>query len=196
MKIHILSSLSFLLFVCCSPAEVAKPRPHQYPRIVFPADEFKVAKLDYCPFIMDIPSYAHIVQKAEVAGEEAKHACWFDIRMDSFGSTVHCSYYPIEAENSREKLIEDAYEMASKHNVMADYREEYEMVTQHGNTGLIFKIEGPVATPYQFYISDDKNHFFRGSLYFDTRIDVDSMAPIVEYIERDIQKMLSSLQWK
>lgn len=108
---------------------------------------------------------------------------------------VHCSYYPIVGQNTKAKLVEDAYKMVSKHNVKADFRDEFELSTK-SSEGIIFKIDGPVATPYQFFITDDKDHFFRGSLYFDQKIEVDSMGPIVEYIENDVQKMLGSLVWK
>ena len=84
---------------------------------------------------------------------------------------------------------------ASKHNIKASYREEFEIKTREAS-GMIFKINGPVATPYQFYISDSTNHFFRGSLYFDAKVDYDSIAPVVTFLEKEVDHMLRSLVWE
>lgn len=185
--------MGLMMMTQCTSEQVAKPRPYQYPRIDYPSGETQVYTSDQCPFSIEIPSYAEIVYKSEE--DKPEHPCWFDIKLAPFDAVVHCSYYPIVGQNTKAKLVEDAYKMVSKHNVKADFRDEFELSTK-SSEGIIFKIDGPVATPYQFFITDDKDHFFRGSLYFDQKIEVDSMGPIVEYIENDVQKMLGSLVWK
>lgn len=194
MKFQLIALLIVLLF-SCEGEKVAKPRPKQYPRVIWPNADFITQKLDYCDFTLDVPSYAKIVRKERVADEPSLHPCWFDIRMESIKATVYCSYYQIDEHNSYDKLVEDAYTMVSKHNVRANFRDEMSIETADGSTGTIFKIEGPVATPYQFFISDRESHFFRGSLYFDEKINQDSMTLIIQLLEEDLNKVVGSIKW-
>jgi len=60
----------------------------------------------------------------------------------------------------------------------------------------MFEIEGDVATPIQFFLSDSTNHFFRASLYFENKVQVDSMAPVYEFVRQDIDTLLSTFYWK
>lgn len=181
---------------CQQDEKVAKPRPKQYPKIDWPADGMVAQEPGYCDFSIEIPEYAILIKKEKAKPTDLRDDCWFDIRMDHFNATVHCSYYPIDQINSYQKLVEDAYTMASKHNVRANYRDEIAIQTAQGSTGLIFKIDGPVATPYQFFLSDQKEHFLRGSLYFDQKVEVDSMAAIITLIEADLDQVIGSVRWK
>jgi gliding motility-associated lipoprotein GldD len=60
---------------------------------------------------------------------------------------------------------------------------------------MLFKIEGPVASPYQFYITDGKSHFLRGSLYFDQKVNFDSLRPVIEFLKTDIEHLMASVKW-
>jgi len=142
----------------------------------------------------EIPKQASIIRKEYLFDEIEASPCWFDISITELDATIHCSYYSIDAEQRLDKLINDAFTMASKHNIKASYREEFEVKTKDA-AGMIFKINGPVATPYQFYITDSIDHFFRGSLYFNQRVDPDSIAPVITYLEEDIDHMLTTLRW-
>jgi len=126
---------------------------------------------------------------------EQDHPCWFDIVNKDLGVIIHCSYYEMDAVNTFDKLREDAYTMASKHNIKASYRDEIQIETKQGSKGILFKIEGQVATPYQFYITDEKDHFLRGSLYFKERVEVDSVAPVIDFLREDINKIVGSVAW-
>ncbi len=186
-----------LLFICqsCVQEQIPTPKPRQYPRINYPVGEWQEFSEAACPFVFDIPSYNRVVLNDMRKDKEQDHPCWFDIINDELGATIHCSYYEIDDVNTIDKLREDAYTMASKHNIKASYRDEIAIQTQQGSKGILFKIEGPVATPYQFYITDEKEHFLRGSLYFTERIDVDSVAPVVDFLREDINKIVGSIQW-
>ncbi len=196
MRVYIIVLTTLLCWISCHEEKVAKPRPHQYPKINFPIKNLSTLNPEGCPFSISIPDYAHIIKKQEVHDQKVIHPCWIDIKMPTFGATIHCSYYPIDQTNTYEALVEDAFTLASKHNVKASFREEYAIETIEGSKGLLFKIDGPVATPYQFYLSDENEHFFRGSLYFDQKIQLDSMAPIISYIQGDINEMVGSIRWK
>ena len=180
----------------CDQQTVATPKPRQYPRINYPAGEWTQYNNALCPFVMSVPSYNEVRLNTNRNEEEQIHPCWFDIVIDDLGAVIHCSYYDIDEVNTIDKLREDAYTMASKHNIKASFRDEIQIETNQGSKGILFKIEGPVATPYQFYITDEKEHFLRGSLYFDERVNIDSIAPVINFLRDDINQLVGSVKWR
>lgn len=194
MRLITILIITFLLG-SCRQANDPVPRPHQYPKIEYPEIKFSVYTPETCPFKIELPSYASLEKKKLLFDDIEANPCWFDINMPIFDAAVHCSYYPLGEEQTLDKLINDAFTMASKHNVKATFREEFIIKSKYGGGGLIFKINGPVATPYQFYLTDSTQHFLRGSLYFNSHINVDSLAPIASYIENDIDQIINSIHW-
>ena len=179
----------------CAERGVSIVRPHQYPKLEFPTGAFEKVTNEECPFTLEIPSYAKVKQKEFIFGNEPANPCWFDIVVPKLNAAIHCSYYPVASRKDFDNLVNDAFTMASKHNVKASHRDEYVIRNKQGSSGLVFRINGPVATPYQFFISDTTNHFFRGSLYFDQQVNADSIAPVISFLENDIEKILNSLNW-
>lgn len=65
-----------------------------------------------------------------------------------------------------------------------------------GLSGFAFEMKGPAASPFQFFLSDSTNHFFRGALYFNTQARPDSLAPVYEFVREDLMKMIETFEWK
>jgi len=184
----------WLLFACDDSVR-PQPRPHQYPKVEFPKRSLQNFKSEDCPFSFELPIYATIEKKELLFDEVKANPCWFDIVIELFDASIHCSYYKIDQDHTLERLVNDAYTMASKHNVKASHREEYELKNKSGSAGIAFKILGPVATPYQFYITDSTEHFLRGSLYFNSKMDRDSLLPMITFLEEDIDVMINTIDW-
>ena len=53
-----------------------------------------------------------------------------------------------------------------------------------------------VASTYQFWATDSVNHFLRGSLYIDCVPNNDSLAPVLEYLQQDMDHLIETLKWK
>ena len=186
--------LGILLGSCKSEIEMI-PRPRMYPRIVFPERNYVNFDKFYCPFSFKYPDYAEIVQDTVFFDEKPAHPCWFDLRFAPLNSSLHCSYYPIRNRADFDKFVNDAFNMAGKHNIKADAREEY-LIQDKGISGIIFEIKGPVASPYQFFITDSLNHFMRGSLYINDAVNPDSTRIIVDFLKKDIEIMIEHFNWK
>lgn len=62
--------------------------------------------------------------------------------------------------------------------------------------GSLFLIEGDIASPIQFLLTDSNRHLFRGALYFDCRPNADSLAPVTGYLYHDIIELIQSFRWK
>lgn len=189
-----------LISVCCSFCATddhnSSPKPRQFPKIEFPAKIYTEVNFLVCPFGFDLPKYAHYVRKEQIFNESLKSQCWFNLIFPSFDAQIYLSYYPIDTEHTLPELIDDSYTMASKHNVKATSRAEIPFKNSFGSQGIIFKIGGHIASPYQFYVTDNENHFLRGSFYYQEVPDQDSIAPVTDFLFEDIERILSSITWK
>jgi len=188
-----------LVSICisCKNEEVYIPKPRTYPRVAFPDRNDSEFSQKDCPFTMSYPDYFK-VQKERLQNEEGStNKCWFDLFSPELNSYLYFSYIPIDDGGHFDRLVEDAFELADKHNVKADYRDEIKIDNSSKNVqGLIFEIQGPVATPLQFYLTDSTNHFLRGSLYFGAKVNRDSIAPIYDFVKDDLELMIKSFQWQ
>ncbi|MGD2035543.1 MAG: gliding motility lipoprotein GldD, partial [Bacteroidales bacterium] len=62
--------------------------------------------------------------------------------------------------------------------------------------GFIYYIEGNTASSVNFYITDSTTGFVNGSLYFDVRPNIDSLAPSIEFFKKDIIHFINSFEWE
>ena len=145
---------------------------------------------------MEIPEYFQILKDTNRIASENEQACWYDLYCEELNSYLHLSYVPFKGRPAFDKLVSDAFEMVDKHNIKASYRNEIKISHADKNLyGLLFEIDGPVATPLQFYMTDSLNHFLRGSLYFKAGVNRDSIAPVYDFLKVDINNMIGSFKW-
>lgn len=182
------------LFACSSQNNNALPKPRAYPKVEYPNKGYVSFDQSYCPFTSEIPKYAEIEKDEKFFDESPIHPCWFDIYFPDFDCRVHCSYYDINKENSLEKLHTDAFRMVLEHHQKATGINEEKY--QRGDVnGFIFHLEGPTASPYQFYLTDSISSYLRGALYFNTQIKPDSLAPIYDFVTQDIRHFIDQFEW-
>lgn len=174
-------------FVSCK-SEPPPPRPRAYPKVDFPKRTTVRYDMVDCPYTFKYPAYAEISKKEE--------ACWFDLYMPKFEARLHCSYVPLNEEKDFSGLVHDAFRIAQKINERANYMTESRVQNAQGVGGLILDWTGPAASPVHFYLSDTTTHFFKAALYFDSKVQPDSLAPIVEFIKQDIDSLIASFEWK
>jgi gliding motility-associated lipoprotein GldD len=191
----------FLLFAICLLSVVAcdeavyTPKPRGFPRVVYPAKEYQPFDRNYCNFTFEYPKYAQIVQDTSFFDEKPADECWFDIYVPQYEARIHCSYYPIDSKNPFSKLASDAFVLADKHNVKADFIDQLKIQKPNHVSGFAFDIEGPVASPFQFFLTDSTKHFVRGALYFKTSSRPDSLRPVVDFMKKDIMQMINTFEW-
>jgi gliding motility-associated lipoprotein GldD len=187
-----------LLLACisCGVDIVEQPKPRAFPKIEFPERGIDTFRNETCPFTFQHHSYFKQVKDTLFFDEKPVHPCWFDLRAKAFNGQLHFSYFPIENQKHFDKLVADAFKLSGKHNVKADYIDE--MVFKNGAdvSGVIFDMQGPVASPFQFYVTDSTQHFLRASLYINAKTKPDSLQPIYDYIKKDIALILNSFEWK
>jgi gliding motility-associated lipoprotein GldD len=196
----ILFAATLLLIASCADDTAQTPKPRGYPRIDFPvfdaAKRYQKFDENYCQFSFDYPTYAKIERDTLFFDEMPPSDCWFNMTIPSLKATLHCSYYDIGAKNKFDKLRTDAFSLAGKHVIKADYINEQKILNPQGVGGFAFDIEGPAACPFQFYVTDSTRHFMRAALYIDAPAKTDSLAPIVAFLKEDMGRMLKTFSWR
>lgn len=189
---------SFFLIMCAfavclasSCADNYIPKPRGFQRIDLPSEKTYSEYSSECGFAMKTPSYVSVEPDRHPQAEK----CWYNVNFVPFGATLHLSYKSFANNNELMKLTEDARTLVYKHTIKAD--EIYE--TQISNThihGMLYELSGNTASNFQFYVLDSTHHFIRGALYFNSKTDNDSVAPVLAYLKKDIVEMLESVRWK
>jgi gliding motility-associated lipoprotein GldD len=166
------------------------PKPRGYIRITLPAHEY-VYYRSGCPFEFKYSSQAQVSPKPGVPEEK----CWLNINYPKFNATIHLSYKPVE--KNLPVLIEESRNLVYKHTIKAN--DINELLIKHPENhvyGIKYVLKGDVASYLQFYATDSTNHFIRGALYFNYQSDYDSLSPVIQYIQQDIDTFLNTLRWK
>lgn len=166
------------------------PKPRGYFRIDMPKREY--LKLDSAlPYSFDYPKYSTI-EKSTVRSTEPY---WLNLYFPKFNARIHISYKAID--NNLYDLYDDNIRLAYNHVVKADAIEEHVFIDEaHKLYGMMFEIKGNAASPIQFFATDSTHHFLRGSLYFQTHPNKDSLAPVINFLTKDVVHLLETIRWK
>lgn len=193
MKIYLPVCLFVLLlaFAACNNNNYA-PKPRGYFHIDFP----KKAYQHYdggCAFSFDYPLYA----KLNPDSSKDTQPCWNNLAFPQFNARLHLTYYDISSKKEYEGLVEDARTFAFKHTVKANAIDQKLISYPEKKVyGIYYAIEGNTASSVQFFLTDSLKHYFRGALYFNERPQYDSIQPVITFIKKDIDRMISTFKWK
>ena len=121
--------------------------------------------------------------------------CFMDIQFPQFNATIYITYKPVK--NDLQKLYEDHRSMTMKHIPKANaIDEEAYNDAAHGVYGSRYNIKGNAASNTQFYLTDSTSNFIRGSLYFYSVPQPDSIAPVLAFINEDVKHLIETFRWK
>ncbi len=196
MKSSTVLALVAVLLVGCNSKPDAVPKPRAFPRVDYPERNLTIFNDDDCPFTFVYPDYMEPEKETSFLGETPVHPCWFDLAVPSLNARIHCSYYEVSDRKSFNELVADAFRIANKINQRSNYMDEIRVGNEQGTGGLILEFQGPAASPMHFFLSDTVNHFFKASLYYNTKVQPDSLAPITEFIKSDLAGVINSFEWK
>lgn len=197
-----LLSLLFILsltfqFAACEEEEAAYPRPRAYPQVEYPQRNYVQFDTSFCNFSFQYPDYMEVQRK-----EDEFHAdldeCWFDLNIPSLNGHINFTYRPLTGEeNELYNIFSDAHRLSSEHNKRARSNLDYDINDpKRAVYGVLYEIEGHSASSFQYTVTDSVNHVLRASLYFRSTPEPDSMAPIIDFVRKDMTYMLNTLQWQ
>jgi gliding motility-associated lipoprotein GldD len=188
-KSLIIPAFFALITLLASCQDDYTPKPRAYFRIDMPEKTYKALETE-CPFSFEYAENAIVRPDKEGLMEP----CWMNIDYPKLKARIHLSYKPVN--NNLPKFLEDSRMLTYKHTSKAtDIRENLIVNEEAGVYGMIYDVKGEAASPVQFYVTDSIKHFVRGSLYFNAAPNQDSLAPVIDYIRKDIGKMVDSFKW-
>ncbi|MFW5644981.1 MAG: gliding motility lipoprotein GldD [Bacteroidota bacterium] len=179
--------LSISFFSC---REDYIPKPRGYMKVEYPEKSYTFFDTN-APFRFAYPEYAQVLPDTSPNAEKY----WYNIVFQSFDATIYLSYKNVQ--NNLEEYIEDTRTLAYKHTIKAEAIEE-SIIRQPDDQvyGLLYDLSGNTASSLQFFVTDSSDHFLRGSLYFNTTPEKDSLAPVVKFIRKDVIHMLETFEWE
>lgn len=172
------------------------PKPRGFFRIDFPEKQYHTLNSDF-PYQFEIPDYANITPDSRNPGKKD----WININVPENKAEVHISYYQLQnaPKPSRQllaELIEETRELAYKHSVKANAIEEQIFMNPGRDVyGTIYRIKGNAASPIQFFLTDSATHFLRGALYIRATPNIDSLKPVVDFLEEDVIRLIETTYW-
>ena len=189
MKKQFLYNLTITACLFCAACTHYSPKPSGYYRIDLPEPAY--CWQTFSAFDCLISEYAQIAELSSSDDDE-----FFNLVYPRWNAQIYCSYFVIKKNNLTE-LLEESRKFVYLHTVKADaIREQRYENTEHQTFGILYDIRGNVASPTQFVLTDSIRSFFRCALYFDNIPNQDSIAPVLEYINNDIQVLMESFRWK
>lgn len=175
------------LFSSCD--ESYTPRPKGYFRIDLPQKKYVAYNEQNCNYSFELPAYATV----ENYHDSLTQPCWKYIKFPRFNGEIFLSYMPVN--NDVVTLIEKSRELAYKHTVKAESIDETYIETTRGIHAMIYDIGGNAASSIQFYATDSTRNFIRGALYFNIAPQPDSLAPVIQFLRKDVMEMINTLEF-
>ena len=186
------SFLAIIFILCsCTGNRSYTPKPRGFLRIELPVAQYlPICETDL--FYEFSVSQQVIIELPPTGSTEY----WMNIDYPGLNAKIYCSYKQITTQTLDEH-IQDFIDLTERVAMNASTIKEKAYENRVNNVyGILFQIEGEVASPIQFILTDSVSHFFRGALYFKNIYNHDSIAPVTEYIMNDITEFIQSFHWK
>ena len=188
------SATAILIFAGCR--EVAVPKPKGYFRIDLPEKEYTVfndsLRRINVPLSFEYPLYG------KISGDQSNKSDpgWFNIEFPAYKARVYLTYREVSGDLA--ELIEQTYTMNVKNHITkADAINEMLISNSREKVyGILYDLKGNTATAVQFYVTDSTRHYLRGSLYFESEPNADSLAPVIDFFRDDVVHLIETLKWK
>lgn len=168
------------------------PKPLGYNRLELPEPAYQSLP-DTLPYTFQYSTHAELLHDTSAFHERF----WIEIYYPALKANVHITYKNLgHSQQLLKEYMDDAYKLTAKHQIKAYAINEVITITPSGKTAIIAELEGEVPSQFQFTITDSTENFLRGALYFNTKVQNDSLAPAIDYMKRDIMHLINTLEWK
>jgi gliding motility-associated lipoprotein GldD len=185
-----LGILFVLLAVACT--RDYQPKPKGYNRFVLPEPAY-VPLPDSLPYFFEYSAHARLLKDTSWIRDRN----WVEIYYPQWKANIHVTYYRVHgSEKKLKELMGDAYTLTAKHQIKASGIDETLVRTPNGKLAIVAEISGEVPSPFQITMTDSAENFLRTAFYFNTRIQNDSLQPVMEYVKKDMLHMVNTLRWK
>ncbi len=188
-RISLIVVIVFLVF-SCGNGELPIPKPPTYLRLDLPAHNYSKYKSE-CGYSFQAASIFSIKGVTDTLG---KLTCHKDIDIEKLNAIIHFSF--IDMKEPLSKYVNFANDKVDEHKLKATAIEDFQIVRKDQRVfGTLFELQGDVASPFQFYLTDSTSKFVSGVVYFNTRPNYDSLKPSLDYLKVDLLKMVNTFEW-
>ncbi|MEP5340947.1 MAG: gliding motility lipoprotein GldD [Algibacter sp.] len=187
--------LFLLLMICFSCDDDVVPKPKGYLRLEYPEAKYIEANLNL-PFTFETNMLVKKVNSKELNSTTESYG--INIEYPLLRGTVFLTYKAIEGDDKNLKtFLRDAEKFTLEHMKKADGIPAYPYENLERKVyGKLSEVRGNVASPAQFYVTDSVNHFLTGSLYFYAKPNYDSIFPAANYLQKDMKRIMETIEWK
>lgn len=211
-KKYTLFILSVVLVAACNSNYTSKKTG--YFNIDLPQKKYILFNEPGIPYSFEYPVYASIVKDSTYFDANPENDYWRNIDFKNLNAKIFLSYkavggkalYKIKQPNGSykdstgvnryDKMINDAFNLTNKNDDVATSKKDSLFTTANKVSGLLFKLGGNAATQRQFFMTDTTKNFIRGALYFYASPNADSVKPVVDFIQKDIDHLITTFRWK
>jgi len=194
MKSRFILLLLIILSLSCSSDY--SPKPKGYYHIEFPDPAYN--EFSGNQFFKFSISNQTIVEelKETPEGMKEKNGTGFNLNYPRLNAKIYCSHFRINKSDFPVFMEESRMMVYDREKRASGVKETEYNHPEQKVFGLVYEIQGDAISPIQFVVSDSIGSFFRGALFFNTYYNKDSIAPVLAYINNDIQVLIESFQWK
>jgi gliding motility-associated lipoprotein GldD len=185
-------ALFFIILFASACSKDYQPKPKGYNRLVLPKEEYR-ASPDSLPYAFEYSRHARLLRDSSWVSERY----WIEIYYPELKANLHITYKKLNHKDDfLKELLNDAYKLTSKQQIKASAIDEIITVTPSGKTAVIAEIAGEVPSQFQFTMTDSSKNFLRGALYFNTKVQNDSLAPAIDFMKKETLHFINSIEWK
>lgn len=183
MKHLIILCLSLGLLYACQSNPT--PRPKGYFRIDLPTQAYKVVSCNLCGYSSSINQSAFFSEKDEQ-------------NQRLFYPTLNGEVFLTYRNNAKEfeSILKETQKLVYKHTIVSSGIIEQPFSQPKRDVyGTYYILQGDVASPLQFIINDNKQRVLHGALYFNAQPKMDSLQPVIDYVNQDLKLYLEKFRW-
>ncbi|WP_107039615.1 gliding motility lipoprotein GldD [Brumimicrobium mesophilum] len=178
--------LGLILLASCNDQETYVPKPSTFLELNLPERTYE-KYIDSCGYAFNKPSYFEV---KDVSGS----TCNRDIELSTLNGMLHLSR--LDMDTSLSAYVNYSIDKVGEHKVMATAILDTSFIRNEAKVfGTLFELQGNVASPFQFYLTDSTSRFLSGVVYFNSRPNYDSILPTLEFVKHDLYEFMNTLEW-
>ena len=123
---------------------------------------------------------------------------WLDLKYPQWDGVVFLTYKRLHSPDDLRGQTDTSTRLLEKHYQFASGIDEQVFESDdHTVHAVKWHLKGKnVASTYQFYATDSTHHFLRGAVYINHAPNNDSLAPVLDYMHRDLDHLIETLRWR
>lgn len=164
--------------------------------MVWPNGDTSIALTGYTktfPFTFEANTCIEWTEKDAPKGDT-----WVDLYYPQWDGVVFLTYKHLHDSADLRGQTDTSMRMLEKHYQFTSGIEEQAYNNPDADVyAMTYRLKGRnVASTYQFWATDRKHHYLRGAVFLNKAPNNDSLAPILEYIQQDMDHLVETLRWR